>query len=226
MRRHMQIRPEDIITVIWQKRGHDTVWLRVLIRSRISVHICKEGKSLLFRKPFYSAPFPRCHYFFSTLPILRGVLSPQIKNSLSAFPPDLNSFSSFALWSSFSLIIPQFWGNFEAFPMPPHLPPLDPSALVHFKPHLMMSDMNVPRAQTWVALWDSGQLYPKEVSGLIPYSCAASAPVPALCVPLTLTLSFPQNDLALLLKRHGAVKRNLSLLNRKIASYVALCCYH
>lgn len=77
--------------------------------------------------------------------------------------------------------------------------------------------MNIPRAQTWVALWDSGQLYPKEVSGLIPYSCAASTPVPALCVPHhshELKLSFPQNDLTLLLKLHGAVKGKLSLLKK------------
>lgn len=196
----------------WFARGYQCIFAK-------KGSLCSFGTFLFCSLPCY-------HYFFLNPPILRGVLSPQIKNSLSAFPPDLKSFSSLALWSSFSLIIPQFWENFEAFPMPPHLPPLDPSALVHFKPHLMMNDMNIPRAQTRVALWDSGQLYPKEVSGLIPYSCAASAPVPAPCVPLTLPLSFLQNDLTLLLKRHGAVKRILSLLNRKIASYVVLCCYH
>lgn len=68
MRRHMQIRPEDIITVIWQKRGHDTVWLRVLIRSRISVHICKEGKSLLFGNLFTLLPFPAAIIFSQPSP--------------------------------------------------------------------------------------------------------------------------------------------------------------
>lgn len=155
------------------------VWLHVLISSGISSHISSQE----------SPPPPRpSSHTFQSIP----------EYVLSHFPA-FNSWFSFSLPSRYFFFLSStssFFRSLICFPNPStiflqsclHLSPslsliASPSlhlsglsAFIHLKPQLMMNETNLPRAQTWVALWDSAQL-PTGRSGLIPYSWAASTPV-------------------------------------------------
>lgn len=119
------------------------------------------------------------------------VVSLLIHNSLSVFLLELDSFSSSTPSCSLSLIcFPNLSTIFLQFCLhlslsisriaSPSLHLSGPSTFIHLKPQLMMNETNLPQAQTWVALWDSGQLL-KGHSGLIPYSWAV--PTTVLLVP-------------------------------------------
>lgn len=171
---------KDIIILICKRWGH--VWLHVLICRGTSVWIWKADTSC---QSHLSPHFP----FFILPPFL-------IYDSMSVVLPDLDSFflnpphhHALSAWSASQT--PQQSSFNSAFicrlpsPASSH-PPFIPlvSLFLHSpKPQLMMNETSLPWAQTWVALWDGGQL-PKGSSGLIPYSWAASTPVLlVLCIP-------------------------------------------
>lgn len=195
----MQIRAKHIIIIIICKRlCHDTVCVCafvsvcVLVCSSISVQIYKLGISshgvtsstytiLLHLSPASSTVFIFVLISFSSFnsrfpfrlacsPWFFFFSSPQHHLALSAWSPSQapeQSFLQFCLHPSPSLS-----------PASSHPPFISPVSLPSFtlKLQLMMNEMNLPWAQTWVALWESAQLPPGH-SGLILYSWAASTPV-------------------------------------------------
>lgn len=245
---HMQIRTKHTIILVCKRWGHGTV--RVIARVDLCRNIGADLQrrhllpwSHLLYPNHPPSPFTHflscCHFFPFPLPLSIHswgcfISSPLlIHDSLSVFLPD---FDFFFLSSTPSCPL-----SLICFPNPStiflqfclHLSPslsrivsdsLHLSGLpsfIHLKSQLMMNETSLPWAQTWVALWDSGQL-PKGRSGLIPYSWAASTPVLlVLCISRDPSLSWhPIFKVNTFLFPHSNVSPISSLFSKQLITFL------